>query len=644
MPSAVVEGVLESAGVEPADTSGITVENGCLCFKGRVVADAKIETVSCHEQGDGTHLMAIRITRADGGGMYTSMLAGDVLENQQKVNALGTMVARAAFSFSSRDGSLAALKLFLQSQPGNHNVIVDVNVAGWNERYNCFFGENGVIDAYGEFHPWRNGSVTAATRDGRKTSPGKHTFSMRKEKFGTDLPLVEPPKGRGQAAYFLAGDVLKTNNGVEMPRPMSLGDLAPDHALDVDMVAARAHVMDTIALWKRNTGDYAGAGAIGYMASCNVRHFLTSSERNFPHLYITGRWSHGKDTLAEVLALATGMPTNNVISAGKSTTEKLIRNKLAMVGNMPLWVNELRNENADTLLTQIRTSYDLQGNGVTNIKQEQVLFPVHRPFLLVGEVQVGRDAEASRYVSISLQRPPADKAVLPSLKRAASAMASHWSTFMRDHNRGAWQIAQCVEKLKPIFLENGCDSRRARGWAIAAAGLAYLLDPDCHLDPRASIPPEMFSDVLHRAAESMIAAAEEGVGGQFWNLMQSLKAVGELSNSGSSRWAKSVHQTKDRGTEKIAIWTPHLFRLLAKSDRGMNKGLVINELKSDPGYDGMTNVRMANESRNCFMLRAASCRLPEWVLAAARQVDTDGNDESCDEQEMPTAAVPSDVF
>ena len=635
MPNAVVEGVLVGAGVEAANQSGITAENGCLMFKGRMLADATITMVACHELADGTHTLEVAIKRADHNGEHTCMITGEMLEDQKKINAMGTSVARCAFSFQTRDGSLSALKQYLQAQPGNNNIVVDVGLAGWNDRYGCWFGESGVIDSRGEFHAWRAGGIVCDTRVVRPYRHVPKHFNIRKDRFGTDIPAIEQPNGTGRVAHELKNGQLFLTLAATMPVLVEPTAVAADPSIDEHMAKARSELQTLLALWHRNTGNYAGAIALGYMASCAVRHHLVSDERNFPHLYISGRWGHGKDTMAEITALATGIPPNNVISAGKSTTEKLIRNKLAMVGNMPLWVNELRAENTDTLLTQIRTSYDLQGNGITNIKQEQVLFPVHRPFMLVGEVQVGRDAEFSRYVSINLKKPPAEKGVLQSLRIQAGAFSKHWTTFLRDHNRAAWQIQLAVEKLKVVFADNGADSRRARGWAIAAAGLAYLFDADCHLDPRASIPQAIFAEILERAADSMAAASEDGVGTQFWTVMQSLKAMGELSNSGAARWAKTLHQSTDKGTEKVAIWTGHLFRLLLKHDRGMTKGLIINELKADPGFHAISNAKIGGEDRSCFIFRLDRTRLPGWVIAAARQANTEG--EADDKQEEPAA-------
>jgi len=605
-----------------SNSSGIYESNRCLWYRERMVADATITNTCVHELADGTHSIELLITRADGGGEYVVTITGSDLEDQKRINSLGTSVARCSFNFASKDGSLAALKAHLQAQPGNSNIVVDVALTGFHERYNCWFGDGGVIDARGCFYGWKAAGVSCATRTMGSKRYTKKLFSIKRDRFGTDMPALEMPTTFESPSHELKGDDLFFTSGAAMPRKVEPTDIAIDPAFDPAMEKLRDDVRSLLAIWKRNTGDNAGAICMGYMAACAVRHVLIQKERNFPHLYISGRWSYGKDTMADILAVATGMPSNNVISAGKTTTEKLMRNKLAQVGNMPLWVNELRAENADTLLTQIRTSYDIQGAGVTNIKQEQVLFQVNRPFLLVGEVQVGRDAEYSRYVSLVISRPPVDRTLLRAIKVEAARVGRGWTSVLQDHNRAGWQIAQCVEQLRPIFIEIGCDSRRARGWALAGAGLAYLLNPDCHLGAVATLEmPDsnggtILDELKKRASDAMNTAEEEGMGSRFWEMAQSMRAVGELSNAGSGRWAKYAWRT-----DQIAIWTGHLVLLLAQRDKTMNdkRGLIYNELKSDPGYIGKRTIRCGGELRKCAIFDGKSSRIPGWVRALAKE-------------------------
>jgi hypothetical protein len=600
-----------------AEPQPITVVNNHTLYNGDVVADCAFTVMCQREQADGTHVMDVEIRRHDGM-TYTASIDGVMLEDEKKLNAMGSSVARANFFFRAKNGSLAALKQYLHAQPGNEHVVIDVAQAGWNNRYCCWFGEMGMVDANGKWYPWTSTGVRAPCRDRATSSYRMKTFNLRRDPFGPDIPVIDRPGHIMGSVYELKPKGLfRTEAGTQ---PVAVSDSEPtiDEALDEALAKARTHIQQVIALWSENIGNFGGAIGIGYMTAASIRHHAESYERLFPHLYITGRTQFGKDTLARILALTTGMNINSVTSGGRGTTEKSVRNKLASVGNTPLWLNELRSDTSDYLKSLIRTSSDFQSNTITDIKQRNVVFQANRPMMLVGEVLIGNDAEHSRYVVLRINTRPTNKSVLRQLEASASRCSSHWSQFLCDHNRAAWQIALAAEKLRPEFMARGCDSRRARGWSLTAAGIAYWFSPDCHIAPAECIPEQIMEELFARAAEAMQYAVDDGVNAEFWSICQSVRASGDLSNSASSRWARSYVDPESRRVN-VAIWTAHIIRSISKaSPKEMPaRGLILNELRADPGFLGTRNVRCGGEQRACYVYDKQTCNLPQWVLDSA---------------------------
>lgn len=621
-----------------ADTPAIVMQNGHTLFNGEVVADCEIHVLCQREQADGNHLMEVEIRRHDGMN-YVAAFDGRTLEDEKALNAIGSAVARANWFFRGKNGSLSALKHALHAQPGNDHIVVDVGQAGWNSNYCCWFGDGGMVDALGNYHPWTSAGVRASCRDAAKASYRMRTFMLRRDQFGADIPLLERPTlGLGGTYELKRG---KLNRLASDGSKVEVVDTEPVPCPTTDeaLGKARLHMQAVMSLWFKNLGHHAGAAALGYATAAAVRHHAELSERLFPHLYITGRTQFGKDTMARVLALTCGMNVNSVTSGGRGTTEKSIRNRLARVGNTPLWINELRSENSEYLLSLIRTSSDYQSNTITDTKQRDVMFTAHRPMMLVGEVIIGKDAEHSRYVVLRLNKPAADKHVLRQLENLAGLSGKHWSQFLCDHNRAAWQIMLAAEKLKDEFRARGCDSRRARGWSLVAAGIAYWYDENCHIDPLSCIPEEILQELYVRASDAMVFSSEEGTNAEFWSLCQSIRATGDLSNSGSARWVRVVVD-RDNGRTFIGVWLPHLMRTVNKQapKECPPKGLVMNELRADPGYIGMKNVRLGGEVRGCLAFDTAITQLPDWVITAAREVNaTDDNVIEPSEPSAPSA-------
>lgn len=605
------------------EAPAMVMQGGYTLFNGDIVADCELHVVAQREQQDGTHLMEVEIRRHDGA-QYLCLIDGKTLEDERALNAMGSSIARANWFFRAKTGSLGALKQALHAQPGNDHVVADIAQAGWNAQYSCWFGDVGMIDALGHYHAWSATGVRATCRDPLRASYRLRTFVLRRDQFGADIPIIDRPMATMNGTYELARGKLRRFNSdgtkvdVEPTQPVSCP------MTDEALAKARLHMQAVMSLWSKNLGHHAGAIALGYMTAAACRHHAELSERLFPHLYVTGRTQYGKDTLARILAMTTGMNVNSVTSGGRGTTEKSIRNKLAAIGNTPLWLNELRADNSDQLLTLIRTSSDYQSNTITDPRQRVITFTANRPMMLVGEIVIGKDAEQSRYVVLRLNKPALDKGVLRQLDAMAGLAGKHWSQYLCDHNRAAWQIMLAAERLKDEFRARGCDSRRARGWSLAAAGIAYWYDADCHLDPLNSIPPEILQELYTRASDAMVFSSDDGVGSEWWSLLQSIRAGGELSNSGSARWVRIM---PDPSTKEplIAVWVPHLMRTASRmAPRDVpNKGLVGNELRADPGFVGNRNVRMGGEIRCCMVFDAQMTQMPAWVVACANEINTE---------------------
>lgn len=610
------------------EAPAMVMEGGFTLYNGDVVADCELHVVAQREQADGTHLMEVEIRRHDGA-QYMCLLDGKTLEDERALNAIGSSVARANWFFKQKTGSLGALKQTLHAQPGNDHVVADIQQAGWNHTYSCWFGDGGMIDAMGNYHSWTSSGVRASCRDATKASYRMKTFILRRDVFGADIPMLEKPLATIGGTYELARGKLKRMEPNGSKTEIQVTEPVPCPYTDEALAKARLHQQALMALWFKNLGHHAGAIALGYATAAAVRHHAEQSERLFPHLYITGRTQFGKDTLARILALAAGMSVNSVTSGGRGTTEKSIRNKLSAIGNVPLWLNELRSDNSEQLLTLIRTSSDYQSNTITDVKQRVITFTAHRPMMLVGEVVIGKDAEQSRYVMLRLNKPASDKHVLRQLETMAGASGRHWTQFLCDHNRAAWQIMLAAERLKDEFRARGCDSRRARGWSLAAAGVAYWYDENCHLDPVSSIPPEILQELYTRASDAMVYSSEEGVAAEFWSLMQSIRASGDLSNVLSARWTRKLNDVMT-GEPIIAVWVPHLMRTANRiaPRETPNKGLVANELRADPGYIGQKVVRMGGETRLCTIFDASMTQLPAWVITCAEEVNTETTEDT----------------
>lgn len=550
--------------VDLASPHKIQVIDGRMCMSDGIVIDGELAVNSVMRTPKGT-VIRFWVKRRDGETLLADMRPG-VMEQAALWNEWLTKVA--AINGRIDKNSRQALKDYVFTQIEMMPAAHCVTNAGHVEAWDVLAFANGWIDAAGVLH---------RTVDGARS---------------TDLLVGGPGNGVGQRktlylqASDLGGDV-PSLPAVVSPALMEPDYLGPRGVLSYPgprgdaMVEGRNALLRFLDAAHVNYGNHAVAMGLGYMMAHAVSPTIFKAFDRFPHLYITGPYQTGKDTLARYLCKASLGNERAVLKAGQGTTPKALRNALGGNSLHPLWVNEIRGNPDEVWMDSfIRASYDRQGSATTNIDQERVEFPVRRSMMLTGEAVAGSGAEFSRYVEIHL-KPVANPAAQDALDALVGDARAGWAALMADWHRAAPAILESVRAARAGLMQAGCDERRAFGWGCVLGGLAWLYSPAA-CDPAQVLPQSVWKEALERCGFAMTRSKDGGAFARFWEAAGIAKRKDFLNQTGADQWVWLAGDNNDQmalATRKLIARTEDATRI-----KMPDQSLVSNELVRLPCF------------------------------------------------------------
>ncbi len=520
----------------------------------------------------------VRVRRAGSNEAHQAKLSMDIIENAAKLNAFLASTAISDFYTKNANGSAAAFKRFLFSQPGAATVVYELTNYGWDEQHHIVAAANSYIDAEGNYVP-------------------------RRPTFATDLMCRD--------------GVVRSFRNSKPPRG------APVITSGATLEQLREDANRLADIWHKNLGNHHGMVGIAHMILCMYRHHLiTENNRAFHHLYLFGQTQCGKDTFARILMRAFGVTAEACLSAGRGTSEKSIRNALGDIYGWPLWINELRDSREfEHLSTTIRTSYD--GQGSTNLNRDQTTreFPTRRPLLLTGESILGRNAELSRYLLLEI-RPPVDPGTIGDLETAAATFARHVHTLFKHQNELITQIDEVFPAWETHFTLLACDRRRARAWGLIAAVMSILSVKERAIrvaQPVLSMPEHLRQYLNSASMFAMDLSSESSVMQDFNQKVELARNTGKLLNidaDGNKTQMSFTTMATHQDLEVLAVDLHGVYQAVAQALKDVPPwSLVRNEWMSRRSFICTGKVRFepnGNYKRALFFDHKLGEDTPAW--------------------------------
>lgn len=542
----------------------------------RVLGDGIITVTHVNVSELLLHTFAVEIRRNGSADVYRGQISMDLLESDAKFNAAVGGAACTEWRCRNKDGSTAAMKSHLHSQEGAKRVVHDILSLGWVERFGIYAGKDGLVDGTGKWTRWEYPHVTVMCGDGV-------IRSMRKTE--------NPSKGAPEIAKM---------------EDLSIG-------------AWRDRAKKVVEVWHDNLGSYAGAVGLGYMLTAMTRQHYIGKDRTFPHLYLHGKTQCGKDTFARILHRCVGVTSEGVLSAGRGTTEKAIRNALGDVGGWPLWLNELRQgKEFEHLLTPIRTSFDMQGSSVLTRDQRSLNFPARRSMILVGEAILGANAEINRYVLVQI-KPPKAAVRLRALEQCADDLCAALPAFLANHAEIGREVQACYEKWY-ARLSITCDYRRARGYALVGAMLSWIYcdnDEFRREDPVMCIQSEIRDFLLDCSNGAMEKSEELSTANDFNGKAELARSRGDLVQvdlEGKRTQMIFVRRIAVHGKGwRVGVWLKGAYDAVERTARNLSPyTLVLNDFTALAGFTGASKARFGEAVRSVLLYEEEN-GLPHWL-------------------------------
>jgi hypothetical protein len=392
-----------------------------------------------------------------------------------------------------------------------------------------------------------------------------------------------------------------------------------------------------VAALRDNLGHHAGAIGLGWLVAGIVRDRIHAENRAFPVAYLHGPRGCGKNVLGETLMKISGVQ-GMPLKPGRGTTLVGLRDTAADASNVPMWFDDLRNDEEGAVYhTWIRSMFDgnrsVIGNAREPGKKRQII--PRRTLLLSSQSIVGRDAEHTRYVVIQLTPKSIDRSAKVAVDNLTPrAHSAFWRLAATRH---MWVdhvgfVRGHYERLLRVRCAGMAD-RQYFCWSVVLAGLAFAIMPDAQqqigeavaADQPDPLPEDILAEVVARAQTAEEMRADDSSLLSFWSCAETAVARGQCD---PATWLKAVKGHD--GNWKLCIWVNFLINVLQR-EMGRNfsfeRRLILTEFQSEAGW--ITNdlsVSIGNVTRRCTAFEFGSLSVPQWVAQLAMK-------------DMPTADV-----
>ena len=564
----------------------VTEVDGCMVCDRGVIMEG-VMALRCVLRDGETTRYRIQIRRRDGS-VDVADMKPDVMESPQAWNAW--LAEKANINGRINKNTRQALKDYLFASVEHAPQTTVIKQSGWTKRLGIVAFGNGFIDAKGRVR------------------------RSQDERSGLEIDV-------GSDAGSAQMDVVLDDNArLDAPRIPAV--MPPEWAAEPVTAAHREHARDVLSSFLEagfeNYGNHALTITMGYLVCHVASDALHAIWHRFPHLYLTGPYQTGKDTLAR-LAVSVMLGRDHGAIKASGTTPKEIRNALGRSTFSPLWVNELRGGPDEKYLEVfIRAGYDRQASATTNIHQGRVEFPVTRSFLLVGETVLGGGAELSRYVEV-VTRAVARPEMLHVLEESIPHVQAAIVALLSDH---AWFRKVMVDRLpaaRAALIGDGVDERRAYAWGCVCAGVSALLGTQDAWD---SLPETLRLEVLRRAHTSVSRSDDASVLTKVWDWLIPVRD-NLFGNLGRWTWV-------DEGFLYISPGRLYAMAQQHSRSRPPDIDLVRNELSRSPAYVNWVQKKPNRQSgmTPCFQFDLdhpdIDAVFPEWVQEIAFRSTTSG--------------------
>lgn len=523
-----------------------------------------------------------------GHGIERAIMAAEVLEECKKLNAWGTRVALCNWNIDD-DTTRRLLKTWLLQQDGARRIVYNPGHSGYDSHHGVWLTDGHAIGADGRAHNHAVGASTGAIMcsDNRE----------REFLIPAGGPVVQP--------FGLPFDTDWTTKVAEIP-----------------------HVMSAMAqALRRNLGHHGGAIALGWLVAGLARDRLQATHLSFPILYLTGPKHCGKNTLGDALMKICGQGSMP-FKPGKNTTIVGMRDVSCECANIPMWFDELRNDDeCAQWVSFVRTMFDgsisVIGNKDRN-GQRRTFIP-RRPLMCTSQTVFGRDAEHSRYIVVELTPHSIVRGEFPAVKALThKAHQAFWRlAAVRPYwiDQITWLQAHYQRLLAARLEGHHVQDRQIYCWSVACLGLALATIPDPvntigMATARDDVDPlgeDFISEVVKRMLHNQEVQHEDSAIQSFWSLVETLHAQGEIS---SDIWLKGSVDAK-HGEISVGIWVDFLINVCRNKGRlgsAIEKRLLYTELASEDGWIAHSqNVRIGANFRRCTLFTLQSTSIPAWV-------------------------------
>lgn len=453
---------------------------------------------------------------------------------------------------------------------------------------------------------------------------------------GHDGALVPQDDGGGFPLRCSDGSTrtFRTAAADGVPSPVIRTTVAPWPKEATEIL--RAYI-DTMTAYQQ---DHSGAIAYGWAVASLFRHEIFAARRAFPHLYLYGRRLSGKSTLARCVMASCGLgdiPSESADSVKRNP--KATRNLLGDVGCVPLWIDELRQDDGiEVVLNLLRSAYDGSGGRIAQRDGQTKVFPIRRSILLSGQHVVGSDAELRRYVLVDMREKKND-ALYSAVTAGAETIQPAIVSLLTHRAALAPAILRYAEQYEQMLFAMGVTRAMVWPWGVALAGLRLAWSgANDELTPINALPIGAVEYAISR-----IKVVREGASAiqTFWQIMEVLDAASTPSNTGKNTWGRVIQVpdysknmvdkpqwVEEAKLEKglvLAIWLgaahSHVKQSAAKTRQSMHTvDALLREFADEPGYitsvDGVP-LDAATPPRRCMLFSTDAPCIPRWVRDAA---------------------------
>ena len=233
----------------------------------------------------------------------------------------------------------------------------------------------------------------------------------------------------------------------------------------------------TLASLKENIGGYQGWLAIGWIKACVYATEIFHRFKFFPFLFLYGKHQSGKNTLARWLLAFFGLSDTDGESISESTQTGISR-RLSYFSNMPVWLDEYRNDKKVIKLDGFLRNVFNRIGAVKGIKKEFGTrgVTVRATLILSGEQLPQDPGLRSRCIPIQLKKRDRKDELYNWINNASdkfSAITLKW--VVEKNDQSVKNLLADIETLKDE-LTSKCelDTRLAEVYAVPIAAFLSI--------------------------------------------------------------------------------------------------------------------------------------------------------------------------